>query len=550
MDCCPVCGAPGCRAISTPRRSFFRCPSCSFVRAAPGSRPSPEAARERYVLHRNSRDDKGYVEFLSRIVDRVAGTCGPGLSRVLDWGSGPTPVCSELLRDRGYRVDSWDPHFAPGALPPEGAFDAVLCVEVAEHFDDPRSDFFSMAARLRPGGFLFVHTSVVPEEDADFLRWWYQEDPTHVSFYSAASFRVLASWASLEPLFADGPLAAFRKPRPVLVAGGSNWDAEGRPFASLVRADSNPGTVRFSAGGAGRNVAEDLARMGAAAELLSVVGDDGPGREIAERTAAAGVGVAGLVRRAGEATSCYLSILDADGDMALALSGMGLYDLFGPPEVLACAEEAEAEARERCFLKEGDTPFSALVVDGNLRPDAARALLDRFPSVPAWFDPVSTTKAARFASFADGDLLRRFRGMKPNLVEAEAMCAALGSPPPGDGASDLDRARAASRVLRGRGADAIYVSMGASGVFWLEGSSEGPSFGRFVPPPVEIGSATGAGDAFLASAVRAAALGLSGRDLVLRASAAAAIVLSSPEASSADLCAANIESSALDWSRT
>lgn len=548
METCPVCGSPCRGKICTPRRSFFRCPSCLFVWAAPESRPAAETARERYALHRNTREDRGYVDFLTRIVDRAAEVCGPSLSRVLDWGSGPAPVCSELLRDRGYRVESWDPHFAPGPLPPPESFDAILCVEVAEHFADPRADFLSMASRLRPGGFLFVHTAPVPAADDEFLRWWYQEDPTHLSFYSEASFRILASWASLAPISRDGSLAVFRRPPPVLVAGGSNWDAEGRPFASLVPGDSNPGTVRFSSGGAGRNAAEDLARIGTAVELLSAVGDDGPGREIAERTAEAGVGVAGLVLRPGESTSCYLSILDASGDMALALSGMTLYDAFGPAEVLSCAGAAETAARDRSFLRPGEAPFSALLADGNLRPDAVLAVLDRYAAVPAWLDPVSTTKAARFAAFAGGALLARLRGMKPNLVEAEAMCAALGFPSAGTGGSDLDRARAASRVLRDRGADAIYVSMGASGVAWLEGPAGDPAFGHFVPPPVEIGSATGAGDAFIASAVRAAALGLAGRDLVLRASAAAAVALASPAASSADLSAAGIETFALNWS--
>lgn len=184
------------------------------------------------------------------------------------------------------------------------------------------------------------------------------------------------------------------------------------------------------------------------------------------------------------------------------------------------------------------------MVDGNLRPDASEAALRRFSCVPAWFDPVSTTKATRFVSFSSGSLLSLLRGMKPNLVEAEAMCAALGVVPAAEGGTDAERAAAASRVLRDAGAGAIYVSMGASGVAWLE--LEGA--GIFLPPPVEIRSATGAGDAFLASAVRAATLGLSGRELVLRASAAASTVLSSPVASSADLCAAGIESAALRWS--
>jgi pseudouridine kinase len=38
--------------------------------------------------------------------------------------------------------------------------------------------------------------------------------------------------------------------------------------------DSNLGTINFSPGGVGRNIAENLARMGAVVKLLSVVGKD------------------------------------------------------------------------------------------------------------------------------------------------------------------------------------------------------------------------------------------------------------------------------------
>lgn len=545
MDPCPVCGALETLPLATPRRRFLRCPSCRFVWADPSSRLGEEEARRRYGLHQNSRENRGYVSFLSSVIDQAVAHCGVGLSRVLDWGAGPSAVCTELLRERGYRADAWDPLFHPEPSPPESAYDAVLCVEVAEHFADPRADFLAMASRLRPGGFLVVHTSFAPEGEEDFTRWWYQEDPTHLSFYTPGSLRLLGLWASLTPVeFAGGRLAVFRRPLPVLVAGGCNWDVEGRPFAPLVPRDSNPGSVRSSAGGAGRNVAEDLARMGAAVELLSAVGADAPGREILSGALASGIGTAGLAVRSGASTSCYLSILDVGGDMALALSGMTLYDDFSPSEVLAAADASEGSARARSTLRGGEAPFSALVVDGNLRPDASEAALRRFSCVPAWFDPVSTTKATRFVSFSSGSLLSLLRGMKPNLVEAEAMCAALGVVPAAEGGTDAERAAAASRVLRDAGAGAIYVSMGASGVAWLE--LEGA--GIFLPPPVEIRSATGAGDAFLASAVRAATLGLSGRELVLRASAAASTVLSSPVASSADLCAAGIESAALRWS--
>ena len=42
----------------------------------------------------------------------------------------------------------------------------------------------------------------------------------------------------------------------VLVIGGANMDIQGFPQKQLISGDSNPGTVKVSCGGVGRNIAE------------------------------------------------------------------------------------------------------------------------------------------------------------------------------------------------------------------------------------------------------------------------------------------------------
>ena len=48
----------------------------------------------------------------------------------------------------------------------------------------------------------------------------------------------------------------------VVVVGGANVDVKARSTAALVARTSNPGTVVRTPGGVGRNVAENLARLG------------------------------------------------------------------------------------------------------------------------------------------------------------------------------------------------------------------------------------------------------------------------------------------------
>ena len=61
----------------------------------------------------------------------------------------------------------------------------------------------------------------------------------------------------------------------ICVLGGMNMDITGAPHASLCPGDSNPGTVRMTPGGVGRNIAENLARMGFQVELVAPLGNDG-----------------------------------------------------------------------------------------------------------------------------------------------------------------------------------------------------------------------------------------------------------------------------------
>ena len=81
---------------------------------------------------------------------------------------------------------------------------------------------------------------------------------------------------------------------PVVVVGGINADLKARTSAPLVPGTSNPGTATLTPGGVGRNVAENLTRLGTPAALVGVVGEDTIGTLVLEATAEAGVDVAAV----------------------------------------------------------------------------------------------------------------------------------------------------------------------------------------------------------------------------------------------------------------
>ena len=115
-----------------------------------------------------------------------------------------------------------------------------------------------------------------------------------------------------------------------VVVGGANMDIAGKPSEPLVPRDSNPGTVRLSAGGAGRNIAHNMALLGCDVKLISAFGDDAHARELMDGCRNVGIDVRGSLVIPGASTSTYLFIMDEDGDMELAISDMDIYEQLLP----------------------------------------------------------------------------------------------------------------------------------------------------------------------------------------------------------------------------
>ena len=189
---CPLCAAPSPRLHhADAAREYLRCARCALVFLRPADRVPPLAEVMRYLEHRNSGDDPGYVEFLSRLADPVAGRLAAG-ARGLDFGCGPAPVLARILGDRGFPCVSYDPLFHPDERALDARYDFVTCSEVIEHVHEPRALLDRFARLLVPGGVIGIMTRFHGLE-APFARWWYRRDPTHVCFYDATTMRWIAA---------------------------------------------------------------------------------------------------------------------------------------------------------------------------------------------------------------------------------------------------------------------------------------------------------------------------------------------------------------------
>ena len=282
-----------------------------------------------------------------------------------------------------------------------------------------------------------------------------------------------------------------------VVVGGVNMDIGGVPAAPLVPADSNPGAVRMSLGGVGRNIAHNMALLGLDVRLLTAFGDDLYAQRIAASCGELGIDISRSLQVPGGRTSTYLFIADEKGEMELALSDMDIYRRITPAFLAA-----------RTALLQN---AQLVVVDANIPAEAIAWIADHV-TPPVFADPVSTAKAERLRP-----VLGKLHTLKPNRIEAELLSGVVIT-------DEAGLNRAADKLLE-TGLRRVFLSLGGDGVLAADHS------GRVRLPclPGNRVNTTGCGDAFMAALAWAYLEGTDLEGTALAGSAAASIAMESGE---------------------
>ena len=201
---CPLCnGRSVVDFFTDKRRSYLRCDDCALVFVPPVYYLDREAERREYDLHRNEVDDPGYRSFLSRLAQPLLQRLPPG-ARGLDFGCGPGPALAQLLVEGGCQVALYDSFYVPEPEVLAQQYDFICATEVVEHLHRPGEELQRLWSLLPVGGWLGLMTKLVRDRQA-FAHWHYRNDPTHVCFFSAATWQWWAARAeaSLEILGSD-----------------------------------------------------------------------------------------------------------------------------------------------------------------------------------------------------------------------------------------------------------------------------------------------------------------------------------------------------------
>lgn len=277
----------------------------------------------------------------------------------------------------------------------------------------------------------------------------------------------------------------------MVVVGAINVDISGTADTAMRPGDSNPGRVRVTLGGVGRNIAENLCRLGVRVTMLTALGEDAHAAHARQACQALGLDLSRALTVPGGRTSTYLCLNDADGEIYAAVSDMDICEAITPAYLATCRDVLDAA--------------DMVVVDANIPAESIRYLAGSC-RVPLVADPVSVKKAGKLAP-----CLGRLATLKPNRPEAQLLTGV-----PIDGLLGLDRA---AQVMLAQGVQRVFISLGPQGVYYTDGNLSG------IQPccPAHIVNTTGCGDAFIAAAALGYAMGLDIRSMALMGQAASAI---------------------------
>ena len=245
----------------------------------------------------------------------------------------------------------------------------------------------------------------------------------------------------------------------ICVIGGANVDITAQSKNQFIARDSNPGTVRLSFGGVGRNIAHNLALLGDEVCFVTRFGGDAFGQMLQVSCREIGMDISLCETCPTFPSACFASINDSNGEMLGGVADMVVTESISKDWL---AERIDA-------INEAD----AVVADTNLLPETLAWLIDHV-TVPLYIDAVSGPKAVRLVEALNLSESKRLNTFKCNALEAQTLSSV-------------------THFTR------RYVTRGAEG---LEVTADGRT-SLFPALPCTVRNATGGGDALLAGIVHA-----------------------------------------------
>lgn len=172
----------------------------------------------------------------------------------------------------------------------------------------------------------------------------------------------------------------------VLVIGAINIDINIQSNKPYTMHDSNVVNRTINIGGVGGNIAQNLARLGAQVDCLTILGSDSFSHDIMAQFQKLGIAY-NQSFITDHNSNLYISVLDEQGDLLIGLNDMKSIDAL-TPELLATKFD---------YINGFDT----IVIDNNLTEEAIRYILQHFHDKFLVMDAVSSEKAHKLLGAFD-----------------------------------------------------------------------------------------------------------------------------------------------------
>lgn len=262
----------------------------------------------------------------------------------------------------------------------------------------------------------------------------------------------------------------------IVVIGGMNIDilASASP---LHFHDSSIGSIQTSYGGVGRNIAENISRLGLSVHLCSIVGDDAFGRLMLEHAQHVGINTSLIEVKPLYRTGSYLAVSDQE-DMVVGVNDMDI------------TSQMDRNWAKK-YLPQLET-FDVIVIEPNIPEETLSYLITSLRNKVIVVDPVSATKASRLIN-----TFPHISVIKCNRLELSAL-------------SNTSSINEGLHKLITSGVSRVIVTQGKDDV--IDYTAEETN--RYSPKITSIVNVTGAGDAFTAGIVAGLALDYSNVDQV------------------------------------
>lgn len=230
----------------------------------------------------------------------------------------------------------------------------------------------------------------------------------------------------------------------ISIIGGANMDMSATLNGAFIAADSNPGHIEVGYGGVARNIAHNLALLGARTQLLTIFGGDLFGGLMHDYCKQQGIDVHLSERESSQRSGIYLCLHNQAGEMITAVADTEAIRLI-TPEWLA--------------KRIGEINMSEFIVaDTNVTEDSIRWLMENV-TAPLFIDGVSSTKAHRVVNALRKCKLPYLHTLKLNLKEALAV-------------TETATYSEAAQQLLDLGVAHVYITLGAEGVYCRNAAEE------------------------------------------------------------------------------